>query len=1624
MAKKRKKNYRLRKSVRRTLGALFMISAIIIAAIPFPDAAATDGTSNSGGTGTSTTSSLNYSVAIDNTINQKDDSQDPAYNIDLNRGASDSDEVSYTVKLDGDKWMYEWQFKFYPVNDTEAVISQYNGARSTESIELQSKLNIGYVTKSQEDYEDYFNTGEGTNPVELTLTSYANDSQKNLFNTYFRDKLIEFETLKKEYENQLAKYEAWVAAGSNQNNPVPQPNPDEVKVSAYPNNLSTELRSRYYCDYVLKNDNNTLYLSGLGFAMTSVETPVANGGNERYKVIYIPKADNNATAPSGYNIDANGFLYPSADSYGLVGIGKEAFKGVSNVDTITLPDNIRFIGDSAFESSFVKKVVINGVAEIGNKAFKNCALLKEVQIGNATKIIGTEAFSDTSISSISIPYSVHTIGEGAFSNSEHLSTIIWADDYAADNGIDVRKFAFFNCPKLGNVILKDVEIQKIGEGTFALDSTTPETANLSRFEFPSQISDDTNIGDYILAGRANLKQVLMPSALGTNIDETIPAHTFEGCMNLEYVEFPDVNGSCGYITFDESIFSQVTNPGFYVKGPALDKSKNVASPRKATWQCTMGVGSMGEDKDGNGVADGVAVPYVYTLNGENIYEVSDGNYLQAINDQGILKSCDFIDDNGNGIIDPSEIRDIPKLTIPGQIGNIQVTGIADGCFKDHFLPKIQELEISDGGALKEIDNNVFAGATAMTKVYIGDSVEKIGSETFKGCTSLESVEFGKNITQIGDRAFKGCIKLTEVKFNEPDNPEAFPLANIGTDAFSTNSDSGTTGTTKLTFTGVIDPVYGPFAWAMQKDNYVDKETGVRVCYKTPDPTNLTVILDNRNGYATLVDYPRYEELDAGLISNYESGALLTPAEESKVKATLNVIVPEGVESIDSEGYFNGTSKFVDDGDPYSPESNSYSINAYFENIKGEYIDKSAFTEDANIEQISLASVKYLPEEVFDGCSNLQTVSVGDDIEEIDPLPFIHCDNLSSVSFENDKFTCSNGIIYENTADGNKKLIECLTSRGIAVGSSTIDVNNDPDLTSVTEIADAAFKDCKNITAFDLTDIASITRIPDNCFVGAEMLNTVDLPQEVRKLGDKAFATGGNYLAVTVRGREVGLGDDAFGSTDEDRVKQPYLISYEDSAVRSDAKSQGANVERTLDEMHTFKFYDETGLILIKTDYVENGGNAEEPEESEIPVISGKKFVGWNKSLKNITADDFTLAVYESDGTGSDGTGGNGGTGGTGGSGTTGGTNVNGGVDTDGDGVPDVDANGNKLYKLTVTNGEGSGYYAAGKTVTIKAGNAPGGTTFAYWSCSNQDLIFEDKTDWITTLTMIGSDVTVICNFTGQYTLEVEYGSGSGSYPAGAKVAISAVDAPQGRKFASWVTKTNGLNIENSRKESTVITMPASHAKVTATYMDTGSISGNSTSSSKNNTSVVITKPGISDKDTASAYVSGSSDNFIVKISESLEAADEVQKALQKKYPDMTRIKYFAMDISLYDAKGVNKITDTDGLKVNITMPIPDALREYAGNNRVGAVVNGELETLNPKFTTINGVPSITFTATHFSPYTIYVDTGNMTVTNTLDSTPKTGDGIHPKWFLSIGLACISIILFTKKDRRYAVKAYR
>ncbi len=1636
--KKKKKNYRLRKSVRRTLGALFMISAIIIAAIPFPDAAATDVLPAAEGE-EATEVKIEYGVT-------EDEATQNIQTITLKSNGT-NEKTSYTLvkNKNTDSYTYEWQFKYFVSTDINngAIITKYNDGYTEKNIQLPEYVNTQqYLNVSYDDFKAYFSN---TNiKYSLTYSDYeepASKTTREVVAYYFSDLYASYEKACKQYKADLAKDDTLVA-------------PQETNLSVALSDIKTdELKREYFGEYGFQEEGiSDLSFSRDKYELIDVRQPRDTVGEDGVvaDIIYIVKLRKASDKPDGgkYLKDTEGFLYDSTIlAYPIKGIGQDAngvgaFESVKTYMTLILPENLNYIADNAFKGSAVGQITIGNVKVIGNRAFKGSDLEKVTWDMATTTIIGAEAFNNTKLSGITIPSTVTTIGAGAFANNENFKTITFED---TTNNITIGEYAFFECINLGSLDLTDENITAIGEGAFAV-KTSPK-GSFTSFKFPSRIDSSANLGTMILAGRNNLQTVVMPEELGRTVKQTLPENIFYGCSMLECVEFPD-NGidHCGMLEFSEDTFSSVTNPNFYVKGPkfAADR-KTVAGPRKSTWKCKR--------------MDGTSIPYMYVENNKSYYEVCQDDYLLSIDEKGELQTCNYI---VNGEISDGAAGNLKSLIIPGKVGEIAVNAIAEGCFTPTFLGKIAgPLVIEDGGALKEVSDNVFKGA-AFTHAYIGDSVEVIGANAFENCGSLKQVIFGKNIKEIGDSAFADCKTLTQICFQEPDNYST--LQRIGNNAFSTGDDA-----VKLEIIGAISPDYILYAWAMDKENYVNKREGIRVCYKTAAPTivnvlqdnysvftdanysegnlqkiptNLTVILDNSNNKATVVDYQHYSDIDPAVRNAYENNISdqFNLAQEEQIKTAYNIVIPDGVQSIDAKRYFTESSNlknwaayFTLDREDGTSTQDLYVDHGLFADYYGAVTDadgnKREYPADSEKEleskgndrilSVVLNSVEYIPDDAFDNCENLQTVQIGDALTEIGSIPFSDCTSLSSITFGNDKFACINGIIYENNGDGTKTIVECLAGRGKIVGTSNVDIMNDPDLATTTEIREWAFSECPYITTFDLTDVSTIDTIPESCFEDSSSLMKVELSPSVQIIEDRAFATDSKHIEIIVWGREVGIGKEICGNPKELEYTSAYLNSYDKSAVRAAAQKQGIILlEPPLDEAYVFEFYDETGLILLKIDYVEHGGTAEPPEDSEIPKVAGKEFVGWNKSLKNITSNGFTLAVYEliDDGSGGDGSGGDGNGGG--------GDNVDGGIDNDGDGIPDVDKDGNKLYKLTVTNGEGSGYYPAGKTVAIQAGVAPKGTTFANWSCSNDNLIFDDSTDWRTNLTMIAADVTVIANYTGQYTLEVEYGSGSGSYAAGTKVAISAVEAPQGRRFASWVSRTTGLSIENSTKESTIITMPASNAKVTATYMDTGSISGNSTSSSKNNTSVVITKPGISDKDKASAYVSGSSDNFIVKISESLEATDEVQKALQKKYPDMSRIKYFAMDISLYDAKGINKITDTEGLKVNITIPIPDALREYAGNNRVGAVVNGELETLNPKFTTISGVPSVTFTATHFSPYTIYVDTGNMTVTSTLDSTPKTGDGIHPKWFLSIGLACISIILFMKKDRRYTAKAYR
>lgn len=1630
-SKKKRKNYRLRRSVRRTLGALFMISAIIVAAIPFPDAAAVDDVNGL------TNDSSFYSTG-DRTpyvYSEGDVGNETLFTgrVSLKQGPNDDVLQALIIRsrsTNSEAYMLYDQFDYVERNfqnasgvnqGTYGVITKYNDLYATETIELTDRINKEYYTVTVEQYEDFYSNSAKAGTQEYTL---ERDNQESVaffqeyFPGYYNTYLSNYTT----YERELS---AWQSRKERYDNGdvsvVVGTKPIAPELKLIPSvHMTDDMKLKFYC----YSDNS---LKGRNYKLTYVADRRSDSNNNTSEDKYIYVAQG-GTPPNNMINDSNGFLVKSTSS--IIAIGDNAFNTVTNVRYMTLPDEIKFVGDEAFKGSFLIDVNLAGVQSVGNRAFSGCTQLQNVNLGTTTQI-GTEAFYGcTSLETIVFPYAVGRIGAGSFAACTRLSNVDLSNIRTSGGG-SIGEGAFYNC-SLGNLVIGGTSITNIEEGAFA--TSIPGSDRIQNVDFSE--SGVLELGEKLFSGRQSLLKVTMPAQFGDTESATLPSSIFIGCTGLGRVVFPS---QCGLVRYeDENIFKDVVNDQFVVEGPAENSLHQKAYEREDTWNC--------RNYNGN------TIPYLYSIGGEPFYEVKSNDYLLTLqidpsNNTAILKTCDFAPGvtGGNG-----------KLQVPDMVGPYKVVRLGDDCFSPAVKDDLRELEIKDN-SIEEIGDGVFEDCTNLETVILGDSVTTIGNSAFKGCTDLKQLFIGSGVTKIGNSAFENCRKLDEVTFREPVGGAAsFPIENLGSNAFSTKGN-------RLTFKGIVDPVYGPFAWAMEDMNYVDSSMGIRVCYKTPASTALngilnpaaytqaygdssetillkdylkntpylTVIQDNQNNYPTMVDYSHYEDLPEYLQQKYETNQELTPMEEAAVKATMNISIPAGIESIDVQGYMNDSSR-QEPG--VEPKTNGYNISTYFSennldsdrkddykyyglfngnNIEyplGESGDPNKINPNETnpkgndrIRSVAMRTVKYLPNYsqdptkgsgAFYSCENLETVDLGSEMEDVGKLPFLGCYNLASIGSSSPDFVCNNKILYRNNPDGTKTVVECLGARGNA-GDVSVNTENDPDLANVSEVEKGAFSDIPNLKRIDFTDNTILTDIPDQCFEKDPRLSQVILPPTVRTIGEKAFSGDQDGMSVTIYGREVSMASNAFDDTVD-----PTVVSYKDSAVYNQAKRYGVEVV-ALDETFKVQFFDFDGVTpLTDVQYIEQGKNAEPPEEE--PTRDHYKFTGWNKSYKNITQNLDIIAMYEYD--------------------------QNAGSDDPNDPNNPNNPNGNGgngnggeggLYTLTVSGGSGGGQYAAGTSITILANAPASGSMFANWS-SDDGIIFDNSTAMSTTIVMPAKDATVVANYTGQYLLKVNFGSGTGSYASGTQVTISAIDPPAGKVFDKWTTTTSGLTIAEPTKSTTTITMPGSNAEITATYKNGSSASGNSTSTkpkSKNGTTVNITKPGISNTGTASAYVNGSSDNFIVKISESQLAADEVQKALNKEYPDMSRIKYFAMDISLYDATGNTKITNFEGLSVNITMPIPDALKEYAGNNRIAGVVDGTLDKLNPKFTTIEGVPSISFTATHFSPYTIYVDTANLTEATGLDATPKTGDGIHPKWFLSIGLFCISLILFLKKDKR-------
>ena len=136
------------------------------------------------------------------------------------------------------------------------------------------------------------------------------------------------------------------------------------------------------------------------------------------------------------------------------------------------------------------------------------------------------------------------------------------------------------------------------------------------------------------------------------------------------------------------------------------------------------------------------------------------------------------------------------------------------------------------------------------------------------------------------------------------------------------------------------------------------------------------------------------------------------------------------------------------------------------------------------------------------------------------------------------------------------------------------------------------------------------------------------------------------------------------------------------------------------------------------------------------------------------------------------------------------------------------------YVLTVVSGIGGGRYTSGTAVSVSANSPPTGKQFSGWG-GNDVTLLKDRTSAATTLTMPARAATVTANYITVYTLAVNGGTGSGSFPAGKVIQVAANPAPAGQRFSGWTGDTR--NLASRSAANTTLRMPIRNTSITAIY---------------------------------------------------------------------------------------------------------------------------------------------------------------------------------------------------------------
>ena len=687
---------------------------------------------------------------------------------------------------------------------------------------------------------------------------------------------------------------------------------------------------------------------------------------------------------------------PNGDN--VTGISSNAFSwNGSNITNITIPDSVIYIGYRAFsntqyyndESNWENDVLYINNFLIDTKT----SISGEYVIKDGTRILVDRAFANrTSLTSVTIPDSVISIGSYAFYSCDSLKSITVDENNHNYESIDGNLYT-----KGGKTLVR----YAIGKAD-------------TSFVIPDSV---TSIGDDAFYKCTSLTNITIPDSV-----TSIGSRAFYNCYRLSSVIIPDSVTGIGSGAFEYCfglsnivIGNNVTSIGsgaFY----NCYRLSSVIIPDSVT--------SIG------GVAFEWCINLASVTIGSGVTSIGDCafNACEKLIEVYNLSSLDITKgstDNGNVGCFATEIHtstDIDNKVWTDKDGYIFYEG-EDACYllgyvgteTDLFLPEscngknysIYERAFYNHSYEWDIqllsDHYVYLNYTSpnnITSVIISDGVTSIGYQAFEGCTKLTSITIGRGITSIS-RAFYYCFNLVEV-YN-------LSSLNITEKTFTTgygyplNIYTPTSGESKV--------------WS-DSDGYIfyeDGDTCYLIGYKGNDVDLILPNSCNRKeyairGYAFSMYHSTLEwGLGIGLksitipdsVTVIGEGAFWGCFGITKVSIGNRVVdigeiafsdcwelasitIPDGVTRIGSDAFINTAYSF--DSDNWEDYDFLYIGNYLIE--ADSYFSGQCVIKDGT---------KIIADCAFDNCNSLTSVTIPDSVTSIGGCAFRDCNSLTSVT---------------------------------------------------------------------------------------------------------------------------------------------------------------------------------------------------------------------------------------------------------------------------------------------------------------------------------------------------------------------------------------------------------------------------------------------------------------------------------------------------------------------------------------------------------------------------------------------------------------------------------------------------